>query len=143
MEAIKNTLRPFAKILRFLISGGSAAVINLSVLYVFTDVLHVYYVASSVVAFLFAFVLSFTLQKYWTFKETSQELIKRQLALYLIAAAVNLGFNTLLIYCFVEYAGFHYLLAQVATSAIIAIESFFLYKHIIFKTPSAPAAVPL
>ena len=132
MDHISLLINKNSKVLKYLISGGSAAVVNLSVLYVSTDILHVWYLASSVLANILAFFVSFFLQKFWTFNNASVELVKKQLALYLLVAVINLGINTLLMFMFVEYVELHYLLAQIVTSGLIAIESFFVYQYFIF-----------
>ena len=59
------------RIVRFLISGSSAAGINLGTLFVLTHFFDVWYLLSSVVAFSVSFFVSFTLQKFWTFNDAS------------------------------------------------------------------------
>ena len=124
------------RFVRFVISGGFATLTNLGVVYLCTDVFGVYYLASSAIAFVFAFALSFTLQKFWTFDNHSLEVVHRQLILAFTVAGANLLVNTFLMYSFVEYVGLHYLLAQIATSALISLETFFVYRQVIFRTPS-------
>lgn len=122
------------RFVRFVISGGFATLTNLAVVYLCTDVLGVYYLASSAVAFICAFAVSFTLQKFWTFDNRSLEVVHQQLILALMVAGANLLVNTLFMYSFVEYVGLHYLLAQIATSALISLETFFVYQYVIFGT---------
>lgn len=134
MQSITTLLIKYSKVLKYLISGGSAAVVNLTVLYVSTDIFHVWYIASSVLASIIAFFVSFFLQKFWTFNNASVDLIKKQLALYVLVAIINLVLNTLLMYLFVEFGQLHYLLAQIVTSGLIAVESYFVYQYFIFGT---------
>lgn len=128
-----------ARILKFLISGGSAAVVDLGTLYVLTDIFHLWYLLSAVLAFIAAFAISFSLQKFWTFDDPSTDVLHTQLALYLLLALVGLGVNTFCMYLLVDHAELHYIFAQILTSAFIAVGNFFAYKHIIFKP--APATV--
>lgn len=121
------------KILRYLISGGTAAIVDLAILYLLTDIMGVWYLFSAVLAFIIAFVVSFVLQKYWTFANHSNDKIHSQILIYLTVALINLGLNTLGVFVFVHYFVFHYLTAQIIVSAIIAIESYFIY-HFIFKS---------
>ena len=86
------------------------------------------------VSFVFAFFVSFVLHKFWTFGDRSQEGMHMQMGAYLFVAVVNLSLNTLLVYLFVEQTGLHYIIAQILASALIAIESFFVYQRFIFKT---------
>lgn len=122
------------RIVRFLISGGSAAAVDLIFLYFFTDVLHIWYVLGTILAFCIAFIVSFMLQKYWTFLNHDHDMIPTQLTYYFCISLINLGLNTVLVYFFVDKVGQHYLVAQILTSGILAIESYFIYKHFIFKT---------
>ena len=129
------------KIFRYLVSGGSAAVVHVSMLFVFVELLHLWYVVSSMFAFLIAFVVSFLLQKFWTFRNPSREGVHKQAGIYFLVAVINLTLNTLLIYVFVEYFNFHYLLGQIVASGLIAISSFFIYSKFIFhhKAVSNPS----
>ena len=122
-------------LLAYLFSGGSAALVSLSILYFLTDILGWWYLASTVVAFCVAFMVSFLLQKYWTFRDTSKDDGHRQKMLYLFVALANLVLNTGLMYFFVDIVHIwgEHMIAQILTSAILAIESFFVYRAFIFR----------
>ena len=137
MKKIFSLLYRHKKIIKYLISGGSAAVTNLAVLYVSTDFFGIWYIASSGIAFIVSFFVSFILQKFWTFGDTSLHIWKEQIGMYLMAALGNLALNTVSMFCLVEYAHLHYLLAQIITSAFIAFGSFFIYQNLIFSTSTA------
>ncbi len=118
--------------IRFIVSGGIAALCNFGSLYFFADIVGLWYLHASMLSFCIAFLSSFFLQKYWTFKSDQVRNISFQLPLSLGVALVNLCVNTLLMYCFVEYGGVHYFIAQVITAVIIAIETYLIYKNFIF-----------
>lgn len=120
------------KILRYIVSGGTAAFVDVALLYLFTDIFKIWYIISATIAFLFAFVVSFSLQKYWTFNDRSNERVSAQAALYFAVTTTNLGLNTLGIFLCVEYGHVHYILSQIIVSALIAVESYFVY-HFVFK----------
>jgi len=121
------------KIFRFLLSGGTALGTDLAFLYLFTAVFGMWYLASAVLAFILAFLVSFFLQKFWVFGDHSRDGIHMQMGVYFSVAVINLVLNTLLVYVFVESVALHYLLAQIAASALISIESFFVYQNVIFR----------
>jgi len=123
-----------ARVFRYLLSGGIALGTDLALLYLFTNIFGIWYLASAIAAFILAFAVSFLLQKFWTFGDHSREGLHIQLGVYFFVAIVNLALNTLVVYLFVEQGGLHYLVAQIAASALIAVESFFVYQHFIFKT---------
>lgn len=126
-----------SKIFRYLFSGVLAALTSIGTLYVFTDIVHFWYLISSVFSFLISFMVSFTMQKFFTFQDHDIEGVRRQAFVYLVVGAVNLLINTGLMYLFVEYAHMHYILAQIATGIIIAIESFIIYGMFIFNKKPA------
>ncbi len=118
---------------RFLITGGIAFVVNISVLYVVTSVLHVYYLASIFVAFSASFSVSFLMQKFWTFKEHSRDFLRAQFYQYLTLQLVNLALNACLMYLFVEYVHLWYIFSQTIILLGLSIISFLVNRNYIFK----------
>ncbi len=123
----------YYKIFKYLVSGGSAAFVTLLASYIFTSILHIHYLVSSVFAFLAGFAVSFILQKFWTFSHKSLDQIHRQLGLYLLVGLINLCINALLMYIFVGIFHIWYLFGQFLASGLIAIMSYPVYKKFIFK----------
>ena len=122
------------RVIKYVISGGTAAVVNIGLLYFFTDALGIWYIFSAVLSFIVAFIVSFSFQKFWTFEDRSTDRMHGQAAVYLAVALINLGINTALIYGFVEFLGVYYILAQIMAGVIIAFENFFVYKKFIFHS---------
>lgn len=123
----------FAKLVKYIISGGTAAVTDLAFLYLFTSILHVWYLISAVVAFIISFAVSFTLQKFWTFNDQSIKGVKSQVLIYFTIAVVNLGINTLLMYAFVDILKMYYFTAQILAGALVALQSYFIYQKFVFR----------
>ena len=124
---------PHRRVIKFLFSGGLAALFTVLTLYFFTDIVGLWYVASSVIGFFVGFGISFTLQKFWTFRDNSVDKIKSQTFFYLITIAGNLIINTYGIYVLVHYFGFFYIVAQIIIGLLIACVSYFIYGKLIFK----------
>ena len=125
-------MKRFHALFRFLVSGGLAAAVNIGTLYVLTEYAHIHYLQSAVLSFSAAFFVGFFLQKFWTFKDTRKEAIRWQMIMYLGLALINLLVNTLLIYVLVEYMHLWYVGAAVTSTALLAVNNFFIYKHVIF-----------
>jgi dolichol-phosphate mannosyltransferase len=119
-----------ARIVRFIVSGGSAAVVSIGLLYVLTEYVGIWYVASSGLAFIAAFFVSFTLQKYWAFRNVQTHNTHIQMSMHLTVALLNFVLNLVLIYALTEYAGIWYVLSQIVASVMIAFESFFAFRWI-------------
>ena len=138
MRAVMELIKAYARIIRFIISGGTGSVVNLSVLFVLVHFFSWYPVYASIASFISSFFVSFTLQKLWTYKNYDKSTAGTQMFTFFAIALFNLGLNTLMMYGWIEYSSVHYLAAQIITSGLIAIESFFLYKHFVFHPKSEP-----
>ncbi|OGJ60233.1 hypothetical protein A2635_05720 [Candidatus Peribacteria bacterium RIFCSPHIGHO2_01_FULL_51_9] len=125
------------QILRFLVTGSIAFTVNITVLYSLTSILHIYYLLSTVLAFLASFSVSFCMQKFWTFKDHSSDRWHAQFSLYLTLQLINLILNAGLMYVFVEYLHIWYIFSQTIIALVLAITSFFINKFYIFKPQSA------
>lgn len=118
---------------KYAISGGMSAVVQLSMLYVFTDLLHIWYVASSAISFIVAITVSFVLQKFWTFRETNMKHIRKQISIYIVVGTINFFLNPVLLYFFVETFALWYVYAQILVMGLLAIESYTINKTITFR----------
>ena len=136
-------LRRYQRLLRYLVAGGGSAAVDFFFLYLFTDVAGIHYLLSSVFAFLIAFVVSFILQKFWTFQDHSTDRVHMQAVAYFVVAGLNLLLNTLLMYLFVDKLHVWYLFAQFISSGLIACESFFISRYLFrMRTTDHPTEPP-
>ncbi|MEA3464009.1 MAG: glycosyltransferase [Patescibacteria group bacterium] len=129
--------------IKYVISGCTAAFVDLVLLCILIDVFKVYYLLSASIAFLAAFFISFYLQKFWTFRDNSNRRIYQQMFWYFSVGIVNLGINVAGMYILIEhiftkfiYLGkfnITYILSQIMMGAFIAVGSFLVYKFVIFK----------
>ena len=132
-ETLAQLLQTYGQFVRFVLAGAFAFTINLVALYFFTDIIGIYYLVSTVLAFLISFSVSFTLQKFWTFQDSSRDRLHIQLPLYLGMQLTNVPLNVALMYTFVEYLHIWYLFSQAVISLGLAAVIFFLNKKYIFK----------
>lgn len=123
-------------IIKYIIAGGTAATVDLSLLFVFTHFFKLYYLLSATLAFLIAFFVSFFLQKFWTFRDDSRDVMYKQMASYLLIALLNLAMNNLIMYLLVDKAKIWYMFAQVLAGGIVAMWSFLIYRFLIFNKPN-------
>jgi putative flippase GtrA len=84
--------------------------------------------------FLIALIVSFLAQKFWTFQDHEKTVIPQQFLAFAILGIVNLGADALMIHILVNVLRVWYIWAQVTTSGIIAVWSFFVYRQLIFRT---------
>jgi putative flippase GtrA len=120
-------------VIKFFFAGSSAAAVDLLFLFLFHGIFHWGLVLSSSLAFILSFVVSFTLQKFWTFRNYSQKKMPIQFVLYIGNAFIGLNLNGVLMHLFVNKFGAWYLLAQIVVNLLIGVYNFFVYKFIVFR----------
>lgn len=118
---------------KYIFAGGTAALVDLVVLYFLTDVVGLWYMISTMVAFVLALATSFILQKFWTFRDPALRRIKKQLVIYAVIGTLNFILNPALLYLFVEKFHVWYMLAAVIVMGALAIANYLVNKFIIFK----------
>ncbi len=121
-------------VFRYVVSGGTAAAIGIVVFSVLTQYVHLWYLAASLLAFLSAFSVSFPLQKFWTFQQSSTDRVHVQISGYFLLTVVDMGANTALMYGFVDGVGLYPLFAQLVTWSLIALGNFVVCRRWIFKS---------
>ena len=153
-------------IFKYVVSGGTAAVVNLGLVHILDSYIKLFYVVSVNIAFLTAFGVSYSLQKYWTFQDRTQGTeAQKQAAKYFIVSVMNLLLNTAIVIALMELGvsgkSFAEWFAQggdILTFAVlnirpvvaaqfiagfaVAFASFFVYKFLIFTNTQHEVAHP-
>lgn len=147
-QAIKNLISNFLQIkyptlfrlicchktgIKYVFSGGTAALVDLIFLYFLTDIIGIWYVYSAAAAFAASLVTSFVLQKFWTFRDNSFRHIKKQFVIYIVLGAINFFLTPALLYIIVEKFHVWYLLGAVFVMGALAMANYLINKFITFK----------
>ncbi|RMD45280.1 glycosyltransferase family 2 protein [Candidatus Pacearchaeota archaeon] len=111
----KTVINEFVK---FGIVGTTGAIINLSILYLLTEKLGLYYILSAIISFLVAMSSNFFLNKIWTFKEKIKIQIKKKYLKFGVVSTFSLLVNLTFLYIFTEVFGIYYLISQAIAIAI-------------------------
>ncbi len=122
----------YTQIIRYLFAGGVAVISNLTILFVCVHYFKLWYLTSAIISFCGAVIVSYSLQKFFVFKNYSRENMHTQFLNFFIFNFIMLNVNTLLMYLFVDIVGLHYLLAQALASAIGACVNYIYFSKIIF-----------
>lgn len=124
------------KLLKFLLSGGSAAIVEYITFLVLNVLLTTYWVIlSQIVSFLFGFIVSFFLNKTWVFQASGNT--KSQLVKYVILAAINLILTSFVIWLLVNKLQIPGWIAKVIVMGMVAIWNYVLFSRIIFSSTKA------
>lgn len=122
--------KPFVK---FVIVGSINGIFSIGLLLLFYDVFSCPLVFATSASFILSFLLSFFLQKNWTFRDDRPKNSWRQALIYSFNIFLGLNMNGFLMHLFVFTFGFWYVFSQVLVNIIISIYNFIVYRYIIFK----------
>ncbi len=119
--------------MKFFIAGLFSGATDLIVLFILHQLLGVDIIFATSFAFVAAFMISFSLQKLWTFRNYNHKRLPRQLVLYLLNAFINMSLNAFAMHYLVNNLEIWYLLAQIMVNLVLGIFNFINYKFVIFK----------
>jgi len=125
-------IQKYEQFLKYCIGGGTALIIDVGLLYVFTEFCGFWYLLSATLSFLIAGIYNYSFQKFITFKSESKKYFK-QFLLFVVIALVGLAINNTILYLLVEEAGTWYIAAKILAAAVVLIWNFFANKKITFK----------
>lgn len=130
-------------LLKYIITGGIGALIQTISLYVWVGVFEFKdtYLVGVTLGFLLALAVTFTLQKFWTFKDDRKTQIHRQALSYSVVAIIGLTINVTLLATaksLFEAVGHDffitwYIVAQIGIVAFVSVINFTLNKMITFR----------
>ncbi|MBT2768140.1 GtrA family protein [Stenotrophomonas sp. ISL-67] len=121
------------RVLRFLISGGSAAAVEYSAFAVLQLVLGSdWLLLNQSSSFGCGFVVSFLMNRHWVFRSSGP--MGGELAKYGFVAAINLCASNLAIFLLAGPAGFHPLAAKFVTMGMVAAWNYLIFSRLVFKS---------
>lgn len=121
------------KMCKFIFSGTLSGVSDIFSLFILHGVFKFGIIFSTSTAFILSFVISFSLQKIWTFRNQDKDRLIKQLSLYFSNAFLDLNINAFLMHVLVNRFGIWYIFSQLIANSLIGTLNFFVYKFLIFK----------
>lgn len=119
------------EIAKFCLAGGIAVILGYAILYVLTEYLKLWYVFSSIIAFITSNTISFIIQKFWTFKNKNLKKMPRQFILYITFTVIYFLINTIGIYVLTDICNIYYILSQLILTALLSVCSYFTSRKIL------------
>ena len=131
---LKNqTNNTLIQLFRYTFVGGFAFIVDFSLLVILTEFCGVHYLISTAIALTIGLSINYCLSVIWVFDKRKLANRSIEFTLFAIIGIVGLGLNELFIWLFTEFAGFHYLISKIISTAIIYLWNFFARKFILFN----------
>lgn len=125
-----------ARILKYLLFGGSAFAIDFTILWITVSLLHIPAWLGAVIAFLLSTIFAFFTQMRYTFQ--AQRTPSAALIRYSILLAANTAFTSLLVEFFQQHYDL-YIVGKIVSTGCTTLWNYFIMKRWVFRTPVAKA----
>ena len=122
-----KTLRRIGK---FILSGGTAALVEYLTFIVLYNVLDTWLILSNIISFSLGLITSYSLNKLWVFDTKGDT--KRSFALYLLLAGVNLCISSGLLWVSTYLLSVDPLIAKIIIMVLVATWNYFIFSKFIF-----------
>ncbi len=124
-----NTLIQF---IRYIFVGGVAAIVNIGMLYVFTEALNIHYLISNILAFTLGLIVNYILSKKLVFQEKTNFNKGKEFLIYAIIGVLGLGLDTLIISLLTTKLKLYYMLSKIISTMLVFIWNF-VARKVLYK----------
>jgi len=118
--------------IRYSIGWGLAALLDLFMLWFFTDIVWIYYILSAILAFIISCTFWYLFQKYITFRNHSKNHL-RQWWLFVLFQIIWLGIYLFILWIWVDVLHLYYLLVAIIWKWIAFIWNYFSNHYLNFN----------
>lgn len=120
------------QVIRFLIAGGTSAVLELGILFALVQEALWHYLMANFVAFALVNFYNYILSRYWVYGPSKFNMMKEVLSFFVVVL-VGLGVNQVILYAMFEIVGWNLIISKLTATAITVVWNFTCKKFIVFK----------
>ncbi|MBR2187884.1 MAG: GtrA family protein [Eubacterium sp.] len=133
---ITPTTNGVLQFFRYLFVGGAATVVDWAVLFLLTQG-GLYYMVSTVIAFLAGLITNFVLSKLLVFKASEARVgTAAEFASYGLIGVIGLGFTMGIMYLLTEKLHVFYMLSKAAATMLVLVWNYLARKLLLYKNDS-------
>ena len=125
---IEKTDSLLIQFIRYFFVGGVAAVINIGLLFVFTEIININYVISNIIAFIFGLIVNYCLSKKIVFTNENSVNKVFEFIMYAVIGVLGLGIDTFMLWIFTDKFKIYYMLSKIISTMITFVWNFVARK---------------
>ncbi|MCP9610545.1 GtrA family protein [Coprobacter tertius] len=121
---------------RYTIVGGISFGVDVGLLYILTDFLHLFYILSATISFIVGLWINYYLSSLWVFEDSKFTNKKIEFLLYALIGFIGLGFNNLFLWVFTHFLHIYYLWSKVLAAILVYMWNFLARKYFLYDNKS-------
>ncbi|GAB0174363.1 MAG: hypothetical protein HHAS10_02420 [Candidatus Altimarinota bacterium] len=121
------------QLIKFIIIGGLSALLDLGLLYTFTDIFGFYYLVSACMSFNIVLLIAFFIHKKYTF-DCKRKDIWRQYTSFFLVNVGSFGIYSLILYIGVDILKYHYIAIAIVGKILVMGLNFLASKYVTFAS---------
>lgn len=130
---VDETNHWFTQLIRYVIVGGLAFIVDYSLLYLLTEYVGIHYLFSATISFIAGLIINYLLSIHWVFRQSKLKNRMWEFIIFAIIGLVGLGINNLFLYLLTQYLHLHYLISKLITTTIVMLWNFLGRRIILFN----------
>lgn len=130
---LKVSHQTHIQFVRYLFVGGSAWLIDFSLLALLTEKLSIHYFYSAAISYTVGSLYNYYLSIKWIFSVRRLNQKFKELTVFILIGTIGLGLNQISIWFLTEIVLLHYLISKIVATVLVLLWNFFARKYILFS----------
>ena len=136
VKNIKNN-KLLMQIIKFVIVGGIATIIDFVVLIILKEIFGMKPVFANIISFTVSVIYNYIASIKWVFDVDKDQNKKKQFIIFVVLSIIGLGINTIIIWLCDDVLGIYYLIGKILATGIVMVFNFITRKIFLEKNKSA------
>ena len=122
----------------YVVMGVFTTIINIVIFYIMENLLHVNYIISNVIAWVFSVLFAYLWNKKYVFahEDNTSFINMKEMMSFFSFRFLSLGIDTVVLFVLVQWLNQQPLIAKIISNIVVLIANYLFSKFIIFKKPS-------
>ena len=134
-QLIDNKL--IKQILKFIVVGGSAFLIDYLLMIFLKEVIHINYLVASIISFCVSVIYNYLLSIFWVFETDKSKSTTTTFTVFIVLSVIGLVINTIMMYLLVDGTKLMpYTWAKIIATAVVMVYNFISRKIFLEKKKS-------
>ncbi|MBR3199677.1 MAG: GtrA family protein [Bacilli bacterium] len=116
------------QILKFIVVGGIATIIDFAVLYLLKEFIGLNEILANTISFTVSVIYNYIASIKWVFDVDKDKNEKQQFIIFIVFSIIGLGINNLILWICIDKFNIHYLIGKVFATGIVMIFNFITRK---------------